>query len=62
MDLYKAAIATLLVVIGFPAFVGVISFITWENGFKVLGWPFVARMTLVLIVIIWVITFTPGGN
>lgn len=37
------------------AFIGVMCFVTWENGFKMLGYKYIARMSVVvgLMPIIW---------
>jgi len=55
-------IISLVVIAGFPAIVGIISFIAWENGFRMLGRNFIMRSIAALIVIAWVIYFIPGGK
>ncbi|HCB9326977.1 TPA: hypothetical protein M2P62_001995 [Klebsiella variicola] len=54
-------IITLGVIIGFPLFVASMSFVTWENGFRIMGPGYIIRMIILLIVISWVIYFIPGG-
>lgn len=54
-------IITLSVVVAFPAFVGLMSFVTWQNGFLMMGSGYIIRMTTVLVVFAWVIYFIPGG-
>ena len=55
-------IIALGVIVGFPAFVALMSFILWENGFRIMGRGYIIRMIVVLIVISWVIYFIPGGS
>lgn len=55
-------IITICVIAGFPALIGVISFINWENGFRILGRNYIMRAISVLIVVAWVIYFIPGGK
>ncbi|MET3817264.1 hypothetical protein [Pantoea sp. UYEF8] len=62
MEIHKVLIATIGVIVGFPAFVGIMSFITWQNGFKMLGLPYITRMILVLVVVVWVMALIPGGH
>lgn len=47
-------IASLCIAIGVPAFIATMSFVTWQNGFKVLGAGYLSRLTLVLIAAVWV--------
>ena len=35
-----------------PAYLAFMSFITWSNAFKFLGWGFVLRITLVLEIVL----------
>ncbi|MDU4128655.1 hypothetical protein [Pantoea sp.] len=62
MEIHKVLIATIGVIVGFPAFVGIMSFITWQNGFKMLGLPYITRMILVLVVVVWAMAIIPGGH
>ncbi|MCT2785223.1 hypothetical protein KBQ18_08205 [Klebsiella aerogenes] len=55
-------IIALGVIVGFPLLVAAISFVTWENGFRVIGRGYIIRTTILLIVISWVIYFIPGGT
>lgn len=59
MDL---VIITLSVVVGFLIFVAVMSFATWENGFRMMGRGYIIRMIIVLITISWVLYFIPGAE
>lgn len=52
---------TWLAVAAFPAFVALMSFICWQNGFRVLGIGYITRMTLVIVITAWGIYLTPGG-
>ncbi|EGL8525742.1 hypothetical protein V4F76_003280 [Salmonella enterica] len=54
-------IIALCTIVGIPAIIGIMSFITWENGFRVLGAGYICRMTLVFIVLVWIIYLIPGG-
>ncbi|WP_416413767.1 hypothetical protein [Pantoea sp. App145] len=60
MDLYKTIIATLVAIAAMPAFVGIMSFIMWQNGFRVLGWKYIARFSLVLVLLVWILAAIPG--
>ena len=54
---------TIAIMLGVPLFVVVMSFITWQNGFKYLGVGYLVRMTLVLVVYVWVLYFlTDAGG
>ncbi|MFX2611920.1 hypothetical protein [Enterobacter mori] len=55
-------IITLVVAIGFPAFMAVMSFVVWQNGFRVPGAGFVIRMTIVLVVWSSFVYFIQGGG
>lgn len=55
-------IIALGVIVGFPLIIAMISFATWENGFRIVGRNYIIRMIIVLIVILWVIYFIPGAE
>jgi len=54
MDWCTAAKESLAIALLIPAFFGVMCFVLWENGFKVLGWKYIARLTLVAAFFPWV--------
>ncbi len=54
-------IITLGVIAGFPTLIGIVSFITWENGFRILGRNYIMRAIVALIVFAWIIYFIPRG-
>lgn len=54
MEMEKVLIATLCVVVGVPGLLAVMSFVVWQNGFKVLGVGYVTRLTVVLVVFLWI--------
>ncbi len=56
------AVITFCVVAGFYVYVAAMSFVLWQNGFRVLGHGFIARMAIFLVVISWVLYFIPGGK
>ncbi|EMF4676188.1 hypothetical protein ACFPZP_16255 [Citrobacter bitternis] len=56
------AVITFCVVAGFYAYVAAMSFVLWQNAFRVLGHGFIARMAIFLVVISMVIYFIPGGK
>ncbi|WP_313686058.1 hypothetical protein [Pantoea sp.] len=60
MDLEKTIIATLAAAAGMPAFAGIISFVMWQNAFRVLGWKYIARLSLVLVLLVWINAAIPG--
>ncbi|EAY4679466.1 hypothetical protein NF98_11650 [Salmonella enterica subsp. enterica serovar Rubislaw] len=62
MMTYDMIIIALFAIAGIPAIIGLMSFITWENGFRVLGVGYICRMTLVFIVLVWIIYLIPGGE
>lgn len=62
MDIYKAVIATVTVAAAFPVVVVVMSFVMWQNGFKVMGWPYVARMSVALVALFWLVALIPVGG
>ena len=35
-----------------PAYMALMCFITWDNAFRILGWGFVLRVTLVLQIVL----------
>lgn len=39
-----------------PVYMAFMSFVTWDNAFKILGWGFVLRVTLLLEVILLIAT------
>lgn len=39
-----------------PAYLAFMSFVMWDNGFRVLGWGFILRVTLLLEVILLIAT------
>lgn len=47
-------IASVCVAIGVPAFIAIMSFITWQNGLKMLGAGYMSRLTAVLITFAWI--------
>lgn len=47
---------TVAIALAAPAYLLFISFITWANAFKIIGWGFVLRITLVLEIILVVAT------
>ncbi|WP_419792953.1 hypothetical protein [Serratia fonticola] len=49
----KMLIASLCIAIGLPAFIAVMSFVTWQNGFKMFGAGYITRLTVVLLVFAW---------
>lgn len=55
-------IIALGVIVGVLTFVAVMSFATWENGFRLMGRGYIIRIIIVLIVISWVIYFIPGAE
>ena len=54
-------IIALGVIIGFPALIGLISFASWENGFRIVGMGYIVRMTIVLILLCWGVYLIPEG-
>ncbi|UAN65900.1 hypothetical protein [Serratia sp. JSRIV006] len=50
----KILIANICIAFGLPFFIALMSFVTWSNGFKVLGVGYIARLTAVLIVGTWI--------
>lgn len=45
---------TLLAIVSIPTYLGLMSFIMWENGFRIMGIGWIARLTTVLVVSLWV--------
>lgn len=45
---------TLLAIASIPTYLGLMSFIMWENGFRIMGIGWIARLTTVLVVGLWV--------
>lgn len=62
MDVYKLIIATIAPIATFLAVTGIMSFVAWQNVFKIMGWPYIARMNLVIVIVMWVIALIPGGK
>jgi len=54
-------IAALVGVLATPAFALFMSFAMWQNVFMVLGWKYIARLSILMGVIIPLITALPGG-
>ncbi|MCW7609083.1 hypothetical protein OM392_14490 [Serratia bockelmannii] len=50
----KMLLASVCIAIGVPLFIAIMSFITWQNGFKMLGAGYLSRLTAVLIAFVWV--------
>ncbi|MFN1150222.1 hypothetical protein [Serratia liquefaciens] len=48
---------TMAIIVGVPSFVVVMSFITWENGFKYFGVGYLVRIAMVLVAYVWVLYF-----
>lgn len=47
-------LASVCIAIGVPALIAIISFITLQNGFKILGAGYLSRLTAVLIAFAWI--------
>lgn len=54
-------IASLIGILTMPFLAAFISFITWENAFKVMGWKYILRASILMGVIVPLITALPGG-
>lgn len=54
-------IIALGVIAGFPAFIALMSFILWENGFRMLGLWRITRFIIATILIVWAAYFVTGG-
>ncbi|WP_049849340.1 hypothetical protein [Trabulsiella odontotermitis] len=52
---------TLCALAAFPAYVGVVSFIVWENGFRKFGAGFICRTAIFIVAAAWVLYLLPGG-
>ncbi|WP_162598283.1 hypothetical protein [Serratia marcescens] len=50
----KMFLVSMCIAIGVPAFIATMSFITWQNGFKMLGAGYLSRLTTVLIAFVWI--------
>jgi len=37
-----------------PLWMGVVSFITWENAFEILGWKFMIRISVILEILLFI--------
>lgn len=55
MDWYTALKGSIAMALGVPVFFGIMCFVLWENGFKVLGWKYIARLTLVMAAFPWIL-------
>ncbi|MBP2156895.1 hypothetical protein [Erwinia rhapontici] len=53
-DVYAALKGSVAMALAIPAFFSVMCFILWENGFKVLGWKYIVRLTIVMASFPWV--------
>lgn len=53
-DVYAALKGSVAMALAIPALFSVMCFITWENGFKILGWKYVGRLTIVMATFPWV--------
>jgi hypothetical protein len=52
---------TFCVAAGFQAYVAAMSFVLWQNAFRVMGSGYIIRMTMLLVAMSWVIYFIPRG-
>lgn len=48
MDWYSAIKGSVTMIIAIPALFVVMSFVLWQNAIKVVGWKYIARLTLVI--------------
>lgn len=55
-------LGSLIVAVIFPVFVALMSFITWQNGFKYFGVGYIFRMIIVFEIVFWVLVTLPKGG
>ncbi|EAB3743428.1 hypothetical protein EHN93_17145 [Salmonella enterica] len=58
---HNMIIIALCGIAGILAIISLMSFVAWENVFRMLGAGYICRMTFVFIVLAWIIYLTPGG-
>lgn len=59
---YRLLIASVVVMAAWPAFIAVMSFIFWENFYNKGAVFIVGRISVVLVIAIWIIVLIPGGK
>ncbi|CAI1229914.1 Uncharacterised protein [Serratia ficaria] len=45
---------TLLIIASGPIYLSLMSFLTWENAFRILGFGFTARCTIAMLALFWI--------
>ena len=50
---------TVCVAAGFQAFVAAMSFVLWQNAYRVMGHGYIIRLTIFMVVLSWIIYFIP---
>lgn len=55
-------VISLIVAFIFPFLVALVSFMTWENGFKYLGAGYIFRAIIVFEIFFWVLIAIPNGG
>lgn len=55
MDWHTALKGSIALALGVPALFAIMSFVVWQNGFKMLGWKYIARLTLVMAIFPWIL-------
>jgi len=48
MDFVTAIKGSVAMALAVPSLFAIMSFVLWQNGFKVLGWKYIARLTFVM--------------
>ncbi|MFE4125400.1 hypothetical protein ACFX4S_14870 [Kosakonia sp. YIM B13605] len=52
---------TFCVAVGFQAFVAAMSFVLWQNAYRVMGHGYIIRLTIFMVALSWIIYFIPRG-